>query len=304
MQNLANFPKVLLIIPTHDHASTLPHAIESALNQTFRNIEIVVIGDGVNDNTRSVMSKVLVNFPQVKFVDKPKSLRHGEEYRDELIRNSDADFISYLGDDDLLFPDHLKEMLRQVKGVDFANPLPIFIEPNGELTHIATDLSQRESVTWHLQTNPSRNSVSLTGVIHSKESYLKLPFGWRAAPQGIPSDLYMWHQYFRLDGFVAKTAPISTTAKFASQSRTSMSGQERSQELLKFAEFLKTTNFRDEWDRKVQDAVRMEAIRTKVDLESKNSEIEALRTSISEIYNSVSWKSTSLVRKLFSLLLR
>lgn len=44
-------PKVSVIIPTYNRAATVCNAIESALAQTFRDLEVIVVDDGASDGS-------------------------------------------------------------------------------------------------------------------------------------------------------------------------------------------------------------------------------------------------------------
>lgn len=300
----------MLIIPTHAHPHTLPYAIKSALNQTITDLDIVVIGDGVTDDTRVAVEPFLAD-ERVRFLDKPKAIRHGEEYRDHVIRNSLAETVCYLGDDDLLFPNHLQLMGEHLSGVDFVNPLPIFINFDGSLHYISTDLANPDSLLWHLDEQVHRNSVSLTGVMHTRESYLRLPFGWRPAPPGRWTDHYMWQQYFQLEGFQAKTLPISTTAKFGDAERTNIEPQLRVREIEFYLQAFSQPDFSESWNQRVREVVRAKSVDQLLELQIVHSEKARLITDIqnqvemnseisqelTRVLNTKSWRLTNPLRK-------
>lgn len=302
--------KNLLIIPTHAHPHTLPYAIKSAQNQTITDLDIVVIGDGVTDDTRVAVEPFLAD-ERVRFLDKPKAIRHGEEYRDHVIRNSLAETVCYLGDDDLLFPNHLQLMGEHLSGVDFVNPLPIFINFDGSLHYISTDLANPDSLLWHLDEQVHRNSVSLTGVMHTRESYLRLPFGWRPAPPGRWTDHYMWQQYFQLEGFQAKTLPISTTAKFGDGERTNIEPQLRVREIEFYLQAFSQPDFSESWNQRVREVVRAKSVDQFLELQIVHSEKARLITDIqnqvemnseisqelTRVLNTKSWRLTNPLRK-------
>ena len=190
-------PAVTVIIPTHDHASTLDLAMASVLSQSIETLELVVIGDGVGDDAREVIAAI--DDPRVRFLDEAKTASRAELVRHRVLVDSDSDYVCYLGDDDVMLPDHVETMSSALQEVDFTHPLPAYIRPDGALAAHPTDLSDPLCRQWHL--NPEHNAVSLTGVAHRLDAYRRLPNGWREAPPGRWSDHYMWEQWFRTDGF-------------------------------------------------------------------------------------------------------
>lgn len=51
-------PLISIIIPTHNSVSTITEAVNSMINQTYKNIEIIIIDDNSTDNTKEVVEKI------------------------------------------------------------------------------------------------------------------------------------------------------------------------------------------------------------------------------------------------------
>ena len=56
--------KVSIIIPCFNQGKFIKEAIESALNQTYQNIEIICVNDGSSDNSREIIGK----FKNITFI--------------------------------------------------------------------------------------------------------------------------------------------------------------------------------------------------------------------------------------------
>ena len=81
-------------IVTHNRAGILPKAIQSALSQSYPHVEVVVLDDGSDDGTSELQS----DFPAVQWF-RWESPRGYLEARNQLMRDSDADFYVSLDDD-------------------------------------------------------------------------------------------------------------------------------------------------------------------------------------------------------------
>jgi len=91
-------PLVSIIIPVYNGANYLSEAIESAINQTYKNIEIIVVNDGSNDKgaTREVALKYS---NQIRYFEKENggvasAFNHG-------IKRMKGEFFSWLSHDDV-----------------------------------------------------------------------------------------------------------------------------------------------------------------------------------------------------------
>ncbi len=94
--------KVSVIIPTRNRRGLLPKAIRSVLDQTHSPVELIVVDDGSEDGTSEMLAS---SFPQVKAL---RQANWGCASASNVgIRNSTGDYLTVLGDDDLLEPQAL-----------------------------------------------------------------------------------------------------------------------------------------------------------------------------------------------------
>lgn len=273
-------PLVTVIVPTHDHASTLDLAVASVLRQTVGAIEVVIIGDGVGDDTRDVVSS-LVSDHRVGFLDTAKSPSRAEPVRHKVLCEARTPYVCYLGDDDLMLPNHVEATVERLQGVDFTHPLPAFIKRDGSLGFHLTDIADTRCVAWHLR--PGHNAISLTGVGHRLNTYLALSEGWREPPPGTWSDHYMWQQWFRVPSLRFSTGDQVTVLKFYAEARKDMSGAERRAELMDWFDKSTQPGFESTLAANVGTALRSEAVRLSLDLEAVSDEVVDARTSLERL---------------------
>jgi glycosyltransferase involved in cell wall biosynthesis len=94
-------PLISVIIPCYNHARFLPDAIESALHQSVKNKEIIVVDDGSTDNTAEVTRA----YPGVKYIHQPNQGLSAA--RNTGIDHSEGDYLVFLDADDWLYPNAL-----------------------------------------------------------------------------------------------------------------------------------------------------------------------------------------------------
>lgn len=76
-----NQPLVSVIIPTYNEAPTLGVAIQSMLDQTYRNLEILVVDDGSTDNTEEVVRNYIKKDHRVHYLKCPYDDPHRVDWR-------------------------------------------------------------------------------------------------------------------------------------------------------------------------------------------------------------------------------
>lgn len=106
--------KVSVIIPTYNRADNIERAINSVINQTYENLEIIVVDDNPNDSEcRIKMIDIMSRYSNNK---KVKYLKHefnknGAAARNTGIKESTGDYITFLDDDDYYMPDRIEKLV-------------------------------------------------------------------------------------------------------------------------------------------------------------------------------------------------
>ena len=111
-------PLVSIVIPVYNGSDYLAEAIESALAQTYRNIEVLVINDGSNDQGKT--ERIAQSYgTRIRYFCKPNggvasALNRG-------IREMSGKFFSWLSHDDLYTKDKIEKEMTVLSGVDADN---------------------------------------------------------------------------------------------------------------------------------------------------------------------------------------
>lgn len=104
-------PKISIIIPVYNGSNYLSEAIDSALAQTYENIEIIVVNDGSNDNGET--EKIALSYgDKIKYIKKENG--GSSSALNTGIKNMAGEYFSWLSHDDLYTPDHIEKMTEKI----------------------------------------------------------------------------------------------------------------------------------------------------------------------------------------------
>lgn len=136
-KNAGNYetnPKVSVRIPTLNRSGLLmDRSIPSALGQTYRNIEVVIIGDHCTDDTENVLRTIKTRIPIIWHNLEERSRSEKNLLKDPEIRwfmgpvratnkateLCSGEWIAHLDDDVFWTPDHVEELLRFAQKGDY-----------------------------------------------------------------------------------------------------------------------------------------------------------------------------------------
>jgi glycosyltransferase involved in cell wall biosynthesis len=110
---IPEIPAVSVVMSVHNTEKYLREAVDSILNQTFRNFEFIIIDDGSTDNSKEILEEYAAKDRRIRLISRenrgiPKSLNEGTALaRGELIARMDADDIS--------LPERLAKQIAHLK---------------------------------------------------------------------------------------------------------------------------------------------------------------------------------------------
>ena len=100
-----SFPKVSLVIPVYNGSDFLAEAIDSALAQTYPNVEVLVVNDGSNDD--GATERIALGYgDRIRYVAKPNG--GVASALNTAVREMSGEYFSWLSHDDLYTPNKLE----------------------------------------------------------------------------------------------------------------------------------------------------------------------------------------------------
>jgi glycosyltransferase involved in cell wall biosynthesis len=103
-------PQVVIGIPTFNRCEMLGRALESACDQDYQDLKIVVSDNASDDET----DKTVAQFPRVTYVRQPKNIGAIANLQ-WLLDQADSEFFMWLADDDRLSsPDHISNLVQAI----------------------------------------------------------------------------------------------------------------------------------------------------------------------------------------------
>lgn len=152
-------PLVSIIIPVYNGENYLQQAIDSALAQTYGNLEILVINDGSTDEGRT--EQIALSYgDKIRYISKENG--GASSALNVGIKNMNGDYFSWLSHDDLYTPDKIE---KQIAAISLVNPQDTVVVCSGELIDAngSVMLSKPHRVNGFLN-----SSQALTHLSHGK----------------------------------------------------------------------------------------------------------------------------------------
>jgi Glycosyl transferase family 2 len=173
-------PLVSIGIPTYNRAALLKRAIESALNQDYVNIEVIVSDNASTDDTESICRSYSEKDARLKYI-RQSSNRGPVANFAEVLKNASGQFFMWLGDDDWIDLTYVSTCVQQLMSdptMALVSGAPQYYR-NGQKTHEGKIFSLLQDKWWQrviVYYNNVTDNGMFYGVMHTAHiQKIKIP---------------------------------------------------------------------------------------------------------------------------------
>lgn len=112
-----SYPLVSVIVPFFNEKNYIKECLESVLNQTYKNIELILVDDGSTDNSFNVIKNFIKQDLRVKYFKK-KNSKTVANPRNYGVKKAKGKFLAFLDADDIWKNNKLELQLKKIKNND------------------------------------------------------------------------------------------------------------------------------------------------------------------------------------------
>ena len=103
-------PKVSIIVPVYNAEKYLQECVNSILNQTLYDLELILVDDGSTDSSPALCDKCAAQDERVKVIHKPNG--RAASARNAGLRMASGEYVAFVDSDDWVSPDMYEKMLQ------------------------------------------------------------------------------------------------------------------------------------------------------------------------------------------------
>lgn len=121
--------KVTLIVPVYNSEKYIARCLDSILNQSYENFEIMVVNDGSKDKSQEVIDEYKQKYPD-KIISIEQENKGVAKTRNESIKRANGDYIMFVDNDDYLDKDYIQTFVDVVEDGEYDVVLGGYRRPN------------------------------------------------------------------------------------------------------------------------------------------------------------------------------
>ena len=105
---------ITVIVPCYNVEKYIDKCIQSLMNQTYQNLEVILVDDCSTDNTWKIINKYSKKYENIKCIKNKKNSGAGFS-RNVALKEAQNDYISFIDSDDYIESNYYESMMKQLK---------------------------------------------------------------------------------------------------------------------------------------------------------------------------------------------
>lgn len=213
-------PLVTVVIATYNRSEVLRYALRSALDQSYRSLEVIVAGDGCTDDSEQVVASF--GDPRVRWINLEANTGNQAGPNNAALEIANGELIAYLGHDDMWRRDHVALLVAAVeRGADLAYTVADSI------------FSQGRAAGRRFTCQPV-GEPALPGTVMHRRSLYEQGVRWPDWRESVDAPDYAFFQRMVAAGARIARVPVLTLVKFPASARRNVYRERRSREQERF----------------------------------------------------------------------
>lgn len=158
--NIKNESLVSIIIPTYNSEAFIADTLNSVINQTYNNWEIIIINDCSTDGTFTIIKKYMENDSRIKYHSLDKNSGAAVS-RNKAVSLSNGKYIAFLDSDDIWFPDKLSKQISFMESNDYLFTCTSYSKIDEKGNELNRTIGVKKQSNYHdvLKKNPGNSTV-------------------------------------------------------------------------------------------------------------------------------------------------
>ncbi len=153
--------KVSVVIPAFNQADYLREALTSVVNQTYTNLEVLVVDDGSTDGTRELVLEFAKSDSRIIYIGQENDKTYGLGARNWGMLNATGKWVALLDQDDIWYPNKIENQIK-------------FLEQNENIgcTFSPVDFIDKHGVKFGIQTDATLSEYGYQELIFKNYIYV------------------------------------------------------------------------------------------------------------------------------------
>ena len=118
---------ITVLLAVYNGEKYLKQQIESLLNQSFKEIKVIIRDDGSKDTSKDIINYYCQQYPDKVFSIKGESTGSAKANFSRLLQECDSDYIMFCDQDDVWLPDKIEKTFNCMKNAEGDGSLPVLV---------------------------------------------------------------------------------------------------------------------------------------------------------------------------------